>query len=75
MDQLRVLAASDWAPPRIGALDTNAIATADTITRARLAESVRETLERRLTAERPPRHLRRHSRRTRRLQYDSGRRL
>ena len=52
-DQLRVLAASDWVPPRIGALDTNAIATADTVTRALLAESVRETLERRLTAERP----------------------
>ena len=52
-DQLRVLAASDWVPPRIGTLDTNAIATADTVTRALLAESVRETLERRLTAERP----------------------
>ena len=52
-DQLRVLAASDWVPPRIGALDTNAIATADTVTRALLAESVREILERRLTAERP----------------------
>ncbi|WP_315298988.1 CRISPR-associated endonuclease Cas1 [uncultured Actinomyces sp.] len=52
-DQRRVLAASDWAPPRIAALDTNAIATADPITRALLAESVRETLERRLTAERP----------------------
>ena len=52
-DQLRVLAASDWVPPRIGTLDTNAIATADTVTRALLAESVRESLERRLTAERP----------------------
>ena len=51
--QLRVLAAHDWAPPRIAALDTNTIATADPITRALLAESVRETLERRLTAERP----------------------
>ena len=52
-EQLRVLAASDWVPPRIAALDTNTIATADPITRALLAESVRETLERRLTAERP----------------------
>ena len=52
-EQLRVLAAHDWAPPRIAVLDTNAIATADPITRALLAESVRETLERRLTAERP----------------------
>ena len=52
-EQLRVLAASDWAPPRIAALDTNTIATADAITRALLAESVRETLERRLSAERP----------------------
>ena len=52
-DQLRVLAASDWAPPQIAALDRNTIATADTITRALLAESVRESLERRLTAERP----------------------
>lgn len=53
--QLRVLAAHDWAPPRIAALDTNTIATADPITRALLAESVRETLERRLAAERPHR--------------------
>ena len=52
-DQLRVLAASDWGPPRIAALDTNAVATADTVTRALLAESVREPLERRLAAERP----------------------
>ena len=52
-EQLRVLAALDWAPPRIGALDTNTLATADPITRALLAESVRETLERRLTTERP----------------------
>ena len=52
-EQLRVLAASDWAPPRIAALDTNTIATADAITRALLVESVRETLERRLAAERP----------------------
>ena len=52
-EQLRVLAASDWAPPRIAALDTNTLTTADPITRALLAESVRETLERRLTAERP----------------------
>ena len=52
-EQLRVLAAHDWAPPRIGALDTNTLTTADPITRALLAESVRETLKRRLTAERP----------------------
>ena len=52
-EQLRVLAASDWVPPRITALDANTIATADAITRALLAESVHETLERRLTAERP----------------------
>ena len=52
-EQLRVLAASDWAPPRIAALDANMIVTADAITRALLAESVRETLERRLAAERP----------------------
>ena len=52
-EQLRVLAAHDWAPPRIAALDTNTLATAEPITRALLAESVRETLERRLTAERP----------------------
>ena len=52
-EQLRLLAAHDWAPPRIGALDTNTLATADPINRALLAESVRETLERRLAAERP----------------------
>ena len=52
-EQLRVLAAHDWAPPRIAALDTNTLTTADPITRAILAESVRETLERRLAAERP----------------------
>lgn len=52
-EQLRVLAARDWAPPHIAALDTNTIATADAITRALLAESVRESLERRLTTERP----------------------
>ena len=52
-EHLRVLAASDWAPPRIAALDTNTLTTADPITRALLAESVRETLERRLAAERP----------------------
>ena len=52
-EQLRGLAAHDWAPPRIGALDTNTLTTADPITRALLAESVRETLERRLAAERP----------------------
>ena len=52
-DQLRVLAASDWAPPRMTALEANTLATADTVTRALLAESVRETLERRLAAECP----------------------
>ena len=52
-EQLRVLAAHDWVPPRIDALDGNAIAIADPIIRALLAESVCETLERRLTAERP----------------------
>ena len=52
-EQLRLLAASDWVPPRIAALDANSIATADAITRALLAESVRESLERRLTTERP----------------------
>lgn len=67
-DQLRVLAASDWAPPRMTALDAKILATAETVTRALLADLVRETLERRLAAERHPRHLRRHSRRTRRLQ-------
>ena len=52
-DQLRELAAHDWVPPRIAALDTNTLTTADPITRALLAESVRESLERRLTTERP----------------------
>ena len=52
-EQLRVLATHDWAPPRIAALDTNTLTTADPITRALLAESVRETLERSLAAERP----------------------
>lgn len=52
-EQLRLLAASDWVPPRIAALDGNTLTTADAITRALLAESVRETLERQLTAERP----------------------
>ena len=52
-EQLRDLAASDWVPPRIAALGGNTIATADPIIRALLAESVRETLERQLTAERP----------------------
>ena len=51
-EQLRVLAAHDWTPPRIDALDTNTLTTADPITRALLAESVRESLERRLAAER-----------------------
>lgn len=52
-DQLRVLAASDWAPPRMTVLDVNTLATADTVPRALLAESMRETPERRLAAERP----------------------
>ena len=52
-EQLRVLAAHDWVPPRIAALDTNTLTTADAITRALLAESVRETLERSLITERP----------------------
>ena len=52
-EQLRVLAAHGWAPPRIAALDTNTLTTVDPITRVLLAESVRETLERRLAAERP----------------------
>ena len=52
-EQLRLLAASDWVPPRIAALDATMIATADPITRALLAESVREALESLLTAERP----------------------
>jgi len=52
-DQLRELAAHDWVPPRIAALDTNTLTTVDPITRVLLAESVRETLERRLAAERP----------------------
>lgn len=52
-EELRVLAAHDWAPPRIAALDTNTLTTADPITRALLAESVRESLEPRLTTERP----------------------
>ena len=49
-EQLRVLAASDWAPPRMTTLDANTLTTADAVTRALLAESVRETLERRLAA-------------------------
>ena len=52
-EQLRLLAASDWVHPRITALDANTLTTADPITRALLAESVREALERRLGAERP----------------------
>ena len=52
-ERLRVLAAHDWAPPRIAALDANTIATTDAITRALLGESVRESLERRLATERP----------------------
>jgi len=51
--QPRVLAAHDWAPPRIAALDRNTLTTADPITWALLVESVRETLERCLAAERP----------------------
>ena len=41
------------ATARIAALDTNTLTTAAPITRALLAESVRESLERRLTTERP----------------------
>lgn len=52
-EQLRVLAARDWVPPCIAALDANTIATADPITRALMAESVRETLERRLARNAP----------------------
>ena len=52
-EQLRVLAAHDWAPPRTAALETNTLTTVDPITRALLAESVRESLERRLAAECP----------------------
>ncbi len=52
-EQLRLLAASDWVPPRIAALDASTLVMATSITRALLAESVRETLERWLTAERP----------------------
>ena len=52
-EQLRLLAASDWVPPRIAALDASTLMTANPITRALLAESVRESLERRLTTERP----------------------
>ena len=52
-EQIRLLAVSDWVPPRIDALDGNTIATADPITRVLLAESVRETFERRLAEERP----------------------
>ncbi len=52
-EQLRLLAASDWVPPRIAALDASTLTMANPITRALLAESVRESLERRLTAERP----------------------
>ena len=52
-EQLRLLAAHVWVPPRIAALDTSTFTTADPITRALLAESVRENLERRLGAERP----------------------
>lgn len=44
-EQLRLLAASDWVPPRIAALDANMIATADAITRTLLAKSVCESLE------------------------------
>ena len=52
-EQLRLLAASDWVPPRIAALDASTLMMANPITRALLDESVRESLERRLTAERP----------------------
>ena len=36
-EQLRVLAAQDWVPPSIHALDTNTLAKAEPITRALLA--------------------------------------
>ena len=52
-EQLRVLAAHDWAPPRIAALDASTLMMANPVTRALLAESVRDSLERRLTTERP----------------------
>ena len=52
-EQLRLLAVSDWVPPRIAALDASTLMMANPITRALLAESVHESLERRLTAERP----------------------
>ena len=52
-EQLRLLAASDWVPPRIAALDASTLMMANPITRALLAESVRDSLERQLTAERP----------------------
>lgn len=52
-EQLRLLAASDWVPPRIAALDASTLMMANPITRALLAESVRDSLERRLAAERP----------------------
>ena len=40
-------------PPRIAALDASTLMMANPITRALLAESVRDSLERQLTAERP----------------------
>ena len=52
-EQLRLLATSDWVPPHIAALDASTLMMANPITRALLAESVRESLERRLAAERP----------------------
>ena len=52
-EQLRLLAASDWVPPCIAGLDASTLMMANPITRALLAESVRDSLERRLTAERP----------------------
>ena len=42
-EQLRLLAVSDWVPPRIAALDASTLMMANPITRALLAESVRET--------------------------------
>ena len=36
VDQLRVLAASDWARPRMTVLDAKTLATADAVTRAHL---------------------------------------
>lgn len=44
--QLRELAEQNWTPPAIARLDATTIKAADPVTRALLAESVRESLER-----------------------------